>query len=122
MARLRSVAAWIVRLLLAALFVVQGITKLSGSPAWISRFKGWGYPDHFYVAVGLAELLGAIALLIPKFTTFGSSMLIVVMVGATATHVVYREPQVVTTLVILIMLAASLYVRRSTSARSSRLP
>ena len=118
MTRLRYVAAWIVQLLLAALFVAQGVTKLNGSPAWISRFRGWGYPDHFYIAVGLAELLGAIAMLVPKLTTFGASLLIVVMAGATATHAVHREPQIITTLVILTVLIVSLYIRRSTAPRS----
>jgi len=118
MTRLRSIAAWIVRLLLAALFVAQGISKLNGSPAWVARFRAWGYPDHFYLAVGLAELLGAIALLVPRLTTFGTSLLIVVMAGATATHALYREPQVITTLVILTLLAVNLYMRPTAAPRS----
>jgi len=104
----KSIVAWILRLLLAALFAIQGIIKLNGSPAWISRFSGWGYPDHFYLAVGVAELLGAIGLLIPRLASPGALVLIVVMMGATATHLVHREPQVVTTLVLLALLVTAL--------------
>ena len=121
MKRLRSLAVWILQFLLAALFAIQGIAKLSGSPAWVSRFRGWGYPDRFYFAVGLAELLGAIALLFPRSTKFGALLLIVVMAGATATHAVHREPQVITTVVLLGLLAIMLYMRRGAAARPSRL-
>jgi len=108
MNRFKSIVVWILRLLLAVLFAIQGIIKLNGSPVWISRFSGWGYPDHFYLAVGVAELLGAIGLLIPRLAKFGALVLAVVMIGATVTHVVHREPQVMTTLVILALLVAVL--------------
>ena len=104
MRMLRLIVVWILRFLLAALFAIQGIIKLTGSPAWISRFHEWGYPDHFYLVVGVAELLGAIGLLIPRLANFGVLVLAVVMIGATATHVVHREPQVITTLVVLALL------------------
>lgn len=118
--RIRFLTAWILQFLLAAFFAIQGIVKLTGSSAWVSRFTGWGYPDGFYFAVGLAELLGAILLLVPKTTKFGAVLLIVVMAGATATHAVHREPQVITALVLLALLAITLYMRRGAGARTSR--
>jgi len=111
-ARIKLISAWILRVLLAALFAIQAIVKLSGSAVWISRFHAWGYPDHFYLAVGMAELLGAILLLIPKLAKFGALLLIVVMIGATATHFLHHEPQVVTTLVLVALLSVILYLRR----------
>ena len=116
MNRYKSIAVWVLQFLLAALFAIQGIVKLNGSPAWISRFRGWGYPDHFYFAVGLAELLGSILLLIPRLAKFGALLLIVVMAGATATHFLHREPQVITTLVLFALLALVLYLRRGAAA------
>ena len=121
MNRLRSIALWILQFLLAALFAVQGMIKLSGSPTWVARFSGWGFPDHLYFAVGFAELIGAIALLIPRLAKFGSLLLIVVMAGATVTHAIHRERQVITTLVLLALLAIILYMRRGAAARPSRL-
>ena len=56
MKRFRLVAVWILQSLLAAFFAVQTVVKLGGSQAWITRFRAWGYPDHFYLVVGLAEL------------------------------------------------------------------
>jgi len=114
---LRIIGFWILQFLLAALFAIQGIIKLSGSPAWVSRFRGWGYPDHFYFVVGLIELLGSIALLIPRIAKLGALLLIVVMTGATVTHVAHREPQVFTALVLIALLAITLYVRRGAAAK-----
>jgi uncharacterized membrane protein YphA (DoxX/SURF4 family) len=123
MDRLKLIVVWVLRLLLAVLFAIQGVLKLSGSPGWISRFSGWGYPDHFYLAVGVAELLGAIGLLIPRLASFGALVLLVVMLGATATHVVHREPQAITTLVLLALLVTVLAMRngrREPRAHSGR--
>ena len=119
MSRFRLIAAWVLQLLLAALFAIQGCMKLAGSPAWISRFKAWGYPDHFYLAVGAVEFLGAVALLVPRLTRLGTGVLIVVMVGATATHLIHREPQVATTLVLITLLVIVLYMRRGTETKVS---
>jgi putative oxidoreductase len=111
MNRFKSICGWSLQLLLASFFVIQGIVKLTGSPAWISRFRAWGYPDRFYFVVGLAELLGAVLLLIPRLAKFGAVILIVVMVGATATHLIHGEPQIITTVVLATLLAIVLYMR-----------
>jgi putative oxidoreductase len=116
----RLVTVWILQLLLAALFAIQGAVKLGGSKVWISRFDAWGYPDHFYLVVGLAEVSGAILLLIPRLAKFGVLLLIAVMVGATATHLIHHEPQVATTLVLTALLFVVLYLRRGAGARSLR--
>jgi putative oxidoreductase len=110
--RRKSIAAWVLQVLLAALFTVQALMKLRGSPARISRFRGWDYPEHFYTVVGGAELLGAIALLVPRFARFRALLLMAVMAGACVTHLLHREPQLVTTCVLLILLAVVLYQRR----------
>jgi len=94
----KSVAAWVLQLLLAALFAVQG---------------AWGYPEHFYFVIGSAELAGALLLVIPQLAKFGALLVIAIMIGATATHVVHHEPQVRTTLVLTAALAAVLYLRRA---------
>jgi uncharacterized membrane protein YphA (DoxX/SURF4 family) len=99
-------------LLLAALFAVQGFVKLAGSPAWVSRFRGWGYPDHFYLVVGSTEILAALLLLIPRLAKFGAQLLIVVMAGAAGTHILHHESQVMTTIVLIVLLSLVLYLRR----------
>jgi|SRR5580700_6639300 putative oxidoreductase len=113
MTRNRSIALWTLQILLALLFLLQAWMKLSGSPTWIARFQRWGYPEHFYLAVGLIELLGAVALVVPRLTRIGAGALTVVMFGAAATHLIHREPQVVTALVLIVLLSIIFYVRRA---------
>jgi len=116
--KVKSIAVWTLQILFAAFFTVQAVMKLGASPHWVSRFRGWGYPEHFYLVVGLCELLGAILLLIPRLARWGAVLLLIVMTGATATHAINREPQVVTTVLIMILLSALLYLRRKGSVAS----
>jgi uncharacterized membrane protein YphA (DoxX/SURF4 family) len=112
MNRFRLMAVWVLQFVLAAFFAMQGVVKLAGSHGWVARFSRWGYPDRFYLVVGLAELAGAVILLIPRLARFGALLLIAVMAGAAATHLIHHEPQVVTTLVLLALLGVVLYLRR----------
>lgn len=65
------------------------------------------------MAIGVIELLAGLASLVPKSATFGAIVLMVVMAGATATHIAYREMQVVTTIAIILLLGATLVIRRA---------
>ena len=118
MGRTKSIAVWVLQILLAVLFGLQAWMKLSSSPTWVARFRAWGYPEHFYLVVGLMELLGAVALVVPRLVRFGVGMLLVVMVGATATHLLHREVQVITGLVLIALLSLVLYARRGARTRT----
>lgn len=113
MNRVRSIAVWVLHILLTAMFAFQGAGKLLSSPGWVSRFKAWGYPDNFYLVIGIIELICAVLLLIPKLAGFGSLVLIIVMVGASVTHVRLGEAQIMTTLILMALLGVVAYVRRS---------
>jgi putative oxidoreductase len=117
----RLVAVWILQFGLAAFFAIQGAVKLGGSKVWITRFGAWGYPDHFYLVVGLTEVFGAILLLVPRTAELGVLLLVAVMIGATVTHLIHHEPQVATTLVLTALLVVVLYLRRGRAdARASQ--
>jgi putative oxidoreductase len=119
-ATFKRVTSWTLQILLAFLFAVQGLVKLMGSPNWIARFNRWGYPHHFYLVVGAAELAGAGLLLVPKSAKFGALLLSVVMIGAAGTHLLHNEPQVMTTLVLLALLGAVFYLRCEASRERVR--
>ena len=113
MNRVKSIAVWILHILLAAMFSVQGVAKLASSPSWVSRFNAWGFPDNFYIVIGVIELLCGVLLFVPKLAGFGAVVLIIVMVGATITHLIHGETQVVTTLILMTLLGIVGYIRRS---------
>jgi len=82
----RNIIAWLLQGLLALAFLFAGGTKLSGSQEMIRNITGMGYPAWATYVIGAVEVLGAIGLLIPRFTRLAALGLALVMVGAVASH------------------------------------
>ena len=94
-------ALWIAQVLLAAIFLVTGTTKLTqprlkmaaGPMRWAADVT-----DRQFRTIGLLEVLGAIGLILPAalgiaplLTSLAAIGLVLVMVGAIHTHVRYDE-------------------------------
>lgn len=83
-------------------------------------FRHWGFPDKFYLAVGVLELLGAIGLLISRVSGYAAAGLIVLMIGAAATHIINGEGlQVLRPLIFIVFLALVVYLRRPWASKQS---
>jgi ubiquinone/menaquinone biosynthesis C-methylase UbiE/uncharacterized membrane protein YphA (DoxX/SURF4 family) len=87
MRKTRHRAAWVARVLLAALFLFAASMKLHGVPASITTFDQLAFGQWLRVAIGLVELAGAIGLLITPLAVPAALGLAVVMVGALVSHV-----------------------------------
>jgi uncharacterized membrane protein YphA (DoxX/SURF4 family) len=61
----RTLAYWVTTLLMAALSVFAAYTYLSGAPKAVEGFAHIGYPQQLRIILGIAKLLGAIALVVP---------------------------------------------------------
>ena len=112
--KLQRVAVWIASALLAALFFLTGIPKLLGAEGWRHHFAAWGYPDWLRLVVGTLELVSAVLLLVPKLATLGACGVVLVMVGATYTHLFRASNEAgraVFTLVLLLLAAVVGYMR-----------
>lgn len=82
----RSVT-WILSIVLAIVFLATGIAKLTGaSTFYIQAATMRGFPSWIRVVVGLVEIGGAIALLIPRAAVFGAVTLAILMFPAAATQ------------------------------------
>ena len=79
-------ATWLLTLVLAVVMVGPGSQKFTG-PTWERMFRTWGYPDGFYLVIGAVEVIGGLALLIPRVASYSAIMLAVVMIGAAATQI-----------------------------------
>ena len=92
---------WIVQILLAGLFLITGLTKLTqprlkmaaGPMRWAADTS-----DRQFRAIGLLEVLGALGLILPSALGIAPGLLplaaiglALTMVGAIATHVRYEE-------------------------------
>ena len=63
----RKVTYWITTGVLAALSLFAAFSYLSGNPQAVQGFAHVGYPQQLRVILGIAKLLGAIALVVPAF-------------------------------------------------------
>jgi uncharacterized membrane protein YphA (DoxX/SURF4 family) len=87
----RRVLEWVVSGLLFLLFILAAVGKLTHSRGQIELFRRFGYPDGLYYIVGLMEVAGALLLLVPRTAPIGASLLALVMLGATGTHLWHQE-------------------------------
>jgi putative oxidoreductase len=76
---------------LAVVFLVAGALVLLAPPRIVESFARWGYPAWATLAVGLAQMIGAVMLLVPHRAPLGAAGLGVIMSGAVTTHVLHGE-------------------------------
>nr|WP_010131542.1 DoxX family protein [Microbulbifer agarilyticus] len=76
---------------LALIFFASGMAKLLSLQFEVDAFARWQYPIYFMYLVGVVEIIGAIGLLIPRFSALASLCLAGFMLGAVGTHFVHRE-------------------------------
>lgn len=109
----KRIAAWGIQILLAALFALAALGKLTRNPQWISRFRGYGYSAGFCVLIGALEATGALGLLIPRIARYAAIGLLGIMSGALYTHLVNHEaPQAWRPLIFMVLLAIVISCRR----------
>jgi putative oxidoreductase len=86
MSKTLNIVLWVLQVLLAGMFFMASWPKLTGNPQAIAGFDVIGLGQWFRIFTGALEVVGAILLLIPRMAFFGASIIIVVMIGAIATH------------------------------------
>jgi uncharacterized membrane protein YphA (DoxX/SURF4 family) len=110
----KRVALFLLTAFVALLFVVTGASKLGAVPPSPENFARWGFSPAFMYAIGAIEILGGIALLVPRLARFSAVVLIGVMLGAVKTGVAYHEAlHIFLPLALIGLLSIILYARRS---------
>ncbi len=79
---------WIAQVLLAAMFLMAGASKLGGAAQMVGLFDVIGIGQWFRYLTGTLEVGGAVLLLVPGLAGPGAALLAAVMVGAITTHLV----------------------------------
>lgn len=62
-----------------------------GYPSYLEKFAAWGYPAWFTYLIGAAELLAGILLVLPRRRFLGSAIMMFIMPGAIATHIINHD-------------------------------
>jgi hypothetical protein len=114
---------WIATGLLAAGMGMSAFMYLTKNPALVASFQQLGFPVYFISILGLAKLLGAIALVVPagdRLKEWAYAGFVFTFVGAIWTHIVTGTPWTMP-LIFLGMLAMSyvFYLRVRTGAKDT---
>jgi hypothetical protein len=113
-----NIALWVVQVLLAAAFLAHGLLMLS-PPAAIAEQMNASLPRWFQLFLGVAEVLAAVGLTLPGLTrilpwlvTWAAVGIMIVMVSATAYHLMRGEiSSAAITLLLLAMATFLAYMR-----------
>ena len=85
--KLLTAAIWMVRILLFAVFLFEGLDKFGSRRLWIRIFEQIGWGQWFRYFTGVVETAGAVAMVIPALTPAAVMLLGSAMTGALLTHV-----------------------------------
>lgn len=117
---------WTLQGLLAAIFTVSGLAKISQPKARLIASGQTGvtpFPLPVIRVTAFCELLGAIGILLPRLagvatllTPAAAAGYAIVMVGAIASHAYLREPRNVAATVAIFIAAVAVAVGRSLGA------
>jgi len=97
---------WVLRILLAAVFLFAGVRKWLGDDAMVATFADLGAGQWLRYVTGTLEVAGAIGLLIPRIAGLAALALMGVMVGAGLSEAFVLEDGDPVAPVILFALAA----------------
>ena len=108
----RVIGTWLPAILLILIFARQGWSKFSDTSGWAVAFRHWGYPEWFRITIGVLEL-GAVGLLaLGRTAAFGAIIIIVLMLGAWATHLIFDGGRHMTSEVVPLVLASVVLIVR----------
>jgi putative oxidoreductase len=98
--------------ILAAAFLAAGSAKLAGVPYMVELFNQIGIGQWFRIVTGVVEVTGAIALVFPGLASIGAAWLASTMVFAVATHLLILHTSPAPAIVLGILNALVVYLRR----------
>jgi putative oxidoreductase len=108
----KVIGMWIPAILLVAIFAPQGWSKFSDTSGWAAAFRHWGYPDWFRVTIGVMELAAVVLLLLGRTAAYGALLIIVVMLGGMATHLIFDGGRNMTSEIVPLVLATVVLLAR----------
>jgi len=106
---------WLLQIVLALAFLALGLLMVTRSRERLLRVAGWveDFPEWVVTTIGVLELLGAAGLVLPGvfgvagvLVPLAALGLVVLLIGAIATHLLRGEQDEVTAPVALLIAAA----------------
>jgi uncharacterized membrane protein YphA (DoxX/SURF4 family) len=111
-ARSKTIAAWTLQILLAAVFLAAASAKLAGVDMMVQEFEQIGLGQWFRFFTALVEISGAVALLVPGLAAAGAALLGTTMIVAVGIHLTILHTNPAPALVLIMLNAVVLWLRR----------
>jgi hypothetical protein len=116
----KKVIYWGSTFLIAVMMAAVAVAYLVHQPKMMAAFSSLGYPDYFPNILGIAKLLGAVALLTPRFPTlkeWAYAGFTFTFVGAFISHLAMgQDREAVAPVIALLLLATSYFTLESRAA------
>jgi hypothetical protein len=114
----QTIGYWVTTGIIAALFLFGGVTDLSRSAQVVEGMNHLGYPAYFISLLGVWKLLGAVAIVAPRFPLlkeWAYAGMFFDMSGAAVSHASSGDPlgRVLFPVILLAVLVASWALRPS---------
>src|SRR5258708_26765262 len=110
-----NITCWVLQGLAAAAFLFAGGSKLAAAPAMVEVFARIGVGQWFRYLTGALEVIGAVALLVPRTAFYGALLLALVMAGAVVPHLARLGCSPIPALVLLAIAGTVAWLRRPTA-------
>ena len=110
--RTAHIAAWVLQVLLALVFLAAAGAKLASVPMMVESFEQIGVGQGFRYVTAIVEIVGAIALLSPRITALGGLWLAATMTGATIALLTRLPTSPAPALVLLALCLTVVWLRR----------
>lgn len=121
--RPRQAAVWVLQIVLALAYLAAGWSKVSGAEAALQIFDQLGSGgDAFRILYGLAEIVTAVALLVPRISGLAALVLAALIVIAIAVHLALGELNGLVFLVPLALVTVVAWHRRTDNPLRRRAP
>ena len=104
--------SWIIKILLAIVFLAAGGAKLAGAEMMVQTYEQIGVGQWFRYLTGIIEVGSAVLLFVPGMTAIAAGLLFCTMIGATIAHLFLIGGSAVPALVLLVLSGITLYLNR----------
>ena len=117
----RRIGTWVLQAIVATAFFAAGAAKLAGAAYMVQLFEQIGLGQWFRYATGVVEVVGALALIAPGLVWFGGLWLGGTMFFAVLTHVFVLHTSPVPAIVLGVVNALIVYLRRDELASFAKI-
>jgi len=107
-----DLSLWGLQVLLASAFFGAGGLKLAGADAMVTQLATLGFGQWFRYLTGALEVTAAVLFLMPRRSGFGGLLIVAIMLGAVAAHLLVFKSSPAIPLLFLALAVVVVWSRR----------